>query len=313
MPTFSKIVAQQILSNEIDTRALLKEYPEYKEDVLREIQRLTSNKQSSLIQNLLGKYTSSAKLAKSKILKSGFNQTTVDAFLPDIIKARFAIYLIEQLQLAVSTETSSGSVKFNLWDGFILQKLLFKRKLERKPVSLPLFKLFWPVIIRKKVLMPLVNKQGIYCFYSSRLIKELSALIGDQKCVEIAAGDGTLTRFLKDSGSHCIATDDYSWAHYISYPEDVEKADAKAALNKYTPKVVICSWPVPKNNYEKHVFNSTSVDIYIVIGSRDPAITGDFDAYTRADHFSMELNERLSRLILPPSKDHAVYIFRRER
>ncbi|WP_340020803.1 hypothetical protein MHI24_17495 [Paenibacillus sp. FSL K6-1096] len=312
MQPFNKIDAQQILMNEIDTSTLLREYPEYKEEVLQEIQRLTSNQQTSLIHNLLSKYTSSAKLAKSKILKSGFNQTTVDAFLPDIIKARFAIYLIEQLQLAVSTGTASGSVRFNLWDGFILQKLLFKRKLERKPVSLPLFRLFWPVIIRKKVLMPLVNKQGIYCFYSSRLIKELSALIGDQKCVEIAAGDGTLTRFLKDNGTNCIATDDHSWAHYITYPEDVEKADAKAALNKYAPQVVICSWPVPKNNYEKHVFSSNSADMYIVIGSRDPAITGDFDTYTRADHFSMELNESLSRLILPPSEDHAVYIFRRK-
>lgn len=121
MQPFNKIDAQQILMNEIDTSTLLREYPEYKEEVLQEIQRLTSNQQTSLIHNLLSKYTSSAKLAKSKILKSGFNQTTVDAFLPDIIKARFAIYLIEQLQLAVSTGTASGSVRFNLWDGFILQ------------------------------------------------------------------------------------------------------------------------------------------------------------------------------------------------
>lgn len=119
--TFSKTAAEQILRNETDTRTLLSEYPEYKEEVLLEINALSSQKRAKLIQHLLASYTSSAKIAKSKIVKSGFNQTTINAFLPNIIKARFAIYLIEQLQLTVSTESVSGPVRFNLWDGYILQ------------------------------------------------------------------------------------------------------------------------------------------------------------------------------------------------
>ena len=311
--TFSRTAAEQILRNETDTRTLLSEYPEYKEEVLLEINALSSHKRANLIHNLLASYTSSAKIAKSKIVKSGFNQTTINAFLPNIIKARFAIYLIEQLQLAVSAESASGPVRFNFWDGYILQKLLFKEKLVRKPVSLPLFRVCWKLIIRPKVLMPLVNKQGIYCFYSRSLIKRLSALIGDKECLEIGAGDGTLTRFLNDNGTACRATDDYSWAHYITYPDFVEKADAKAALSKYAPKVVLCSWPVPGNPYEKHVFNTESVELYIVIGTKDPAVTGDFDAYDKAKHFSMELNEELSRLLVPPSEDNAVYLFTRKQ
>ncbi|NQX48194.1 SAM-dependent methyltransferase [Paenibacillus tritici] len=312
MQTFNKAVAEQILRNEVDTRTLLSEYPEYKDEVLLEINAISSRGRSNLIQHSLRKYTSSATIAKNKIVKSGFNQTTINTFLPHIIKARFAIYLIEQLQFAVSSETSAGPVRFNLWDGFILQRLLFREKLVRKPVSLILFRVFWKLIINPKILMPLVNKQGIYCFYSKPLIKQLSALIGDRECLEIAAGDGTLTGFLNDNGTPCTATDDYSWAHYISYPAHVVRADAKTALNRYAPKVVICSWPVPGNPYEKHVFHSGSVEMYIVIGTRDPAITGDFDSYYNAKDFDMELNEELSRLILPPSEDNAVYIFTRK-
>lgn len=303
--------ARQILTDEISVEALLKQYPEYKQEVLQEIQDLQRSAKPDLIRAILDKYTFSAKVAKKRIYASRMNEQTVKAFVPDIIKARFAFYLLEQFNVVVSSQKTSTNTRLNLWDGFILQRLLFKKGFERKPVSARLFPLFWKMIKDKKLLMPLVNQKGIYCFYSKELIKELSILIGDQSCVEIGAGDGTLTAFLKKYHVDCKATDDYSWSHYITYPDFVEKADAKAALNQYKPKVVICSWPAPKNTYEKHVFQTTSVDLYIVIGTKSAAYTGDFDTYYNLKHFSMMLDERLSSLVLPPSDENAVYIFRR--
>ncbi|MNP65762.1 hypothetical protein D3C76_1613850 [compost metagenome] len=91
----------------------------------------------------------------------------------------------------------------------------------------------------------------------------------------------------------------------------MEQADAKTALQKYRPEVVLCSWPVRKNTYEKHVFKADSVELYIVIGTKDPTFTGDFEAYHSAVYFEMELREHLSSLVLPPSEQNAVYIFRR--
>lgn len=312
MRNFTNDTAHKILANEISVETLLQQYPEYQAEVLQELSILKSTRNSNLIPAILDKYTVSAKMANHKISKSGFNEKTVNAFLPNVIKARFAIHLLEQLNITASSKTPAGNVKFTLWDGVILQKLLFKKGLERKPVSLGLFRMCWRILLNKKILMPLVNKKGIYCFYSKPLINELSSLIGDKKCLEIAAGDGTLTKFLNQKNINCTATDDYSWKHYIDYPGFVEQADAKAALHKYSPVVVLCSWPVPKNPYEKHVFKTDSVDLYIVLGTKDPAVTGDFDAYYSADKFTMELSERLSSLLLPPSPDNAVYIFRRK-
>ncbi|WP_342562150.1 hypothetical protein NST84_21305 [Paenibacillus sp. FSL R7-0345] len=312
MRKFTNETAKKIMANEIGVEALLKQYPEYKDEVLRELGDIKKNAESNVVQAIIDRYTASAKIANAKISKSGMNEVTVNAFLPNIIKARFAIYLLEQLNIAVSAKTPAGNIRFNRWDGMILQKLLFRKGFERKPVSLPAFRFFWKWVKDKTILMPLVNKKGIYCFYSKELIKELAALTQDKNCLEIAAGDGTLTRFLNEAGIACTATDDYSWKHYIDYPAFVEKADAKSALAKYSPEVVICSWPVPKNPYEKHVFRTDSVQLYVVIGTRNSQTTGDFEAYHNADQFTMELDERLSALIVPPSRDNAVYLFRKK-
>ncbi|MCM3702431.1 hypothetical protein [Paenibacillus macerans] len=313
MAHYSKETAKKILSNEISVETLLRQYPEYKEVVLKELSIIKTQNHSNLFDAMIAKYTTSAKLASKKIINSGMNEKTVNAFLPDIIKARFAIYLLEHLSIAASSESAAKAIRFNLWDGMILQRLLFRRAFERKPVSMGLFRFFWRFVINKKILMPLVNKKGIYCFYSRELISQLSKIIGDKKCLEIASGDGTLTKFLNETGVNCKATDDYSWEHYITYPDFVEKADARTALHQYNPQVVLCSWPVPKNTYEKHVFKTSSVEMYIVIGTNNPKHTGDFESYYRADDFIMELSEELTSLLLPPSDENAVYIFRRHK
>src|SRR4051794_23566155 len=107
------------------------------------------------------------------------------------IRRHMAAAAIKQLSLQAATGVTSGRVRFNLVNGKLMQKLLFEGSgLERKPVSLPAFKLLWPLLWQRRFLMPLVARKGIYCFYSKPLIERLAALIGDRKAVEIAAGDG---------------------------------------------------------------------------------------------------------------------------
>lgn len=309
---FTKEMACKILKDEIDSQTLAKQYPEYKELVIHEFSKI--NKDSSLneIIAVINSYKFSASTAVDKIQKSSFNQKSIDAFLPNVIKARIAIDVIEQIHFAVQTGQYSGKVRFSLWEGYILQKLLFKKDLARKPVSLLWFKLLWPFIANKKLLMPLVGQKGIYCFYSQKLVKELAQLIGDTECLEIGAGDGTLTQFLTEQGVTCRATDDYSWSKYIQYPLSVEKLEAKQALNKYKPATVLCSWPPPGNSFEKTIFQEPNVRLYIVIGTNNPAFSGNHEAYQTPQGFIMEYDANLSSLILPPSKDHAVYLFRRK-
>jgi hypothetical protein len=229
----------------------------------------------------------------------------------EMVRYQMAHAAITQHCLSVVTGIESGKARFNLLNGFVAQRLLFSRDLERKPVSLFWFRLIWPLLWQKRLLMPLVQPKGIYCFYSRQLIEELSKIIGNRDCLEIAAGDGTLSRFLSDQGVHVTSTDDYSW-RAISYPKWVEKMNAKDALSRYCPEIVICSWPPARNNFERLIFKTRSVQRYILITSRHPHAAGNWDAYGEQQSFTVRQDTILSQLVLPPEINAAVYLFTRK-
>lgn len=231
--------------------------------------------------------------------------------LASTIKQRMAALALREFSLSSVTKAKGGKLRFNLFNGWLAQKLFFKQGFERKPVSLLSFKCLWPLIWQKHYLMPLVEKKGIYCFYSGRLIDELADIIDGRSCLEIAAGDGTLSRFLQARGVHIVATDDHSWANRIDFPATVVRMDAQSALRQYQPRVVLCSWPPAGNAFERRIFQTSSVELYIVIGSELRFATGNWDDYRTQTSFSLEHDRRLSRWVLPPELGTAVFVFKR--
>ena len=137
-------------------------------------------------------------------------------------------------------------------------------------------------------------------------------MIGEQPCLEIAAGDGTLSRFLAAEGVAVVATDDHSWPD-VSFPPDVLRQDARQALRVHQPAVVICSCGPPAgNDFERDVFKTRSVQLYIVISSRHRWASGDWAGYEKQTGFEFAAEDpALTRLVLPPELDAAVYVFRR--
>ena len=228
------------------------------------------------------------------------------------VKKAMAVEALRKVCVSAATGVTKGKVRFNLFNGWLAQKLLFEGKgLRRKPVSLARFAVTWPFLTQKRFLMPLVEPKGIYCFYSDRLVTELAALIGDRTALEIGAGDGTLARFLVDAGVELVAVDDRSWQQSIDYPDAVRHMDARSALRTYRPAVVVCSFPPVGNTFEREVFKTRSVELYVVIASRNELAAGDWDAYRRQTAFTMEHDPSLSRAVLPPELQPAVYVFRR--
>jgi hypothetical protein len=224
----------------------------------------------------------------------------------------------EEMLRAVAARVATGSaggqsLRFRRWSGWLVQRLLFSRGLERKPVSMTSFRWVWPLVTQRRILMPLVQPRGIYCFYSRELVLALADLIGERSCLEIAAGDGTLTRFLNAAGATVQATDDRSWSHAVEYPAGVEALDASSALQRDRPSVVLCSFPPPGNSFERTVFETASVDTYVVVTTRHRFAAGNWDAYQRQTTFERSDDPRLSRLVLPPEIDPAVLVFRRKR
>lgn len=238
-----------------------------------------------------------------------------DAALAHFIRSRMAHESVKKLclsTLAADAGATQGKLRFNLFNGFVAQRLLFSNGLVRKPVSLFWFRLLWPLVWQKKRLMPLVQARGIYCFYSRALIEELGTMLASRSCLEIGAGDGTLTRFLTEQGVEITATDNHGWSQAVQYPEWVIKLDAREALTAYSPEVAICSWPPSRNDFERQVFNTPSVQLYIVIGSRHHFAFGNWKDYQQQTSFDLEEDKKLGALVLPPELGGAVYVFRRK-
>lgn len=116
-----------------------------------------------------------------------------------------------------------------------------------------------------------------------------------------------------DAGVDVTATDDRSWNHTITFPDDVVEQDARGALRAHRPAVVICSWPPAGNPFEREVFATASVELYIVISSRHRFASGNWADYEAQTGFELEESPRLSALVLPPEVEAAVYLFKRRR
>ncbi len=291
---------------------LCSRYPEEWAAVQQDISAIVERGIAAELKAYLERISAHAALAKPA---SGNRQKNREAALSPIIRNRMAHESVKKLclaTLAADTGVTKGKLRFNLLNGYIAQKLLFSRGLERKPVSLFWFRLFWPLVWQKKRLMPLVQPRGIYCFYSRALIEALAGMIVSRSCLEIGAGDGTLTRFLKNQGVELTATDNHGWKNAVEYPEWVIKLDAREALTTYAPEVVICSWPPSQNEFERTVFNTPSVQLYIVIGSRHQFAFGNWKDYKQQSAFDLEEDKKLGALVLPPELGAAVYVFRRK-
>ena len=307
-----RIERQLALVESASLDVLIERFPEEWEAVGPALVEATATKRPDAIAAFVRAAQEAAQPYRQRVEKSRKNPQVLATALPYLVRSRLA-YLAAQRAVQAAALGARGRHRFSLWNGFLVQRLFFSHALVRKPVSMRAFRWLWPLVTQKRLLMPLVNPKGIYAFYSRELISALVALIGDRPALEIAAGDGCLSRFLRAAGTTITATDDHSWGHAIDYPDDVEKLDAEAALARYRPPVVLCSYPPPKNTFEVAVFASASVEMYLVLTTRHRFAAGNWEAYQAQTTFDMTTDPRLSRLILPPEIDPALLVFRRKR
>jgi len=116
---------------------------------------------------------------------------------------------------------------------------------------------------------------------------------------------------LRARGVTLTAVDDASWSHVVTVPADVERRDAVAALAFHRPQVVLCAFPPPDNSFERRVFRTPSVELYIVITTKVRGAAGDWRAWQEQDTFDVEDNTDLARFVLPPEIEPRVLLFRR--
>lgn len=239
------------------------------------------------------------------------HQSPASARIAELVQRRMIHEALRSMSDRRESGVAEGAIRFGKWSGRLLQSVLLRGGLDRKPVRLAAYRIAWALAPQRDRLMPLARSRGIYCFYSRRFVRELARLIAGREAHEIAAGDGTLTRFLLDAGATVRASDDHSWARRIDYPDLVERSDARTALRKHSPRVVICSWPPAGNAFERAVFDSESVETYVVVTSADEREAGAWDMYRSQTTFEMTDDRALRRLVLPEGRNRVLVFTRR--
>jgi len=130
------------------------------------------------------------------------------------------------------------------------------------------------------------HRQGIYSFPTVELVEELSALIAGRRAIEIGAGHGVLAEAL---GIPATDSKQQNRAKYraiyeltgqppVKYGRNVTQLDARAAVRRYRPEVVIGCWVTHKYDPRRHWAsgNEAGIDeadviantgLYVVIGN----------------------------------------------
>lgn len=230
--------------------------------------------------------------------------------IAETVRRQMIVQIVRQSWTARAAGVSEGTLKLGPVNKAIVRRLFFDERGARKAASLTVARLVWPLLSQRRRVLPMVQARGIYCFHTRALIRGLSRLINGRACLEIAAGDGTLARLLRQEGVHLHATDDHSWHGAVDYGEDVEQMSAARALTRFSPQVVLCSWPPAGNDFERHVFTTPSVETYIVITGRAEPVAGNWDAYRQQSAFEIRRDAHLSRAAFPPGIN-AVQVFTR--
>ncbi len=252
---------------------------------------------------------------QEKIKSPSTNKLARDKASLELVRCKMASLAFDEyfnaLRAKDGTKPAKQTYRFSALAVRFFHRHLSASRRNLRPLPDFLARNIWNLISpqHKSKLLESAYRHGAYCIYTRSFVRSLSRLIGDRLCLEIGSGDGSLASYLKQLGTNIVATDDFSWESSISYGQNVEKIDARSALKKFKPKLVLSSWPPDHNNYERHILASPDIDTYIVLGSRHAFATGDHDAYSSLANFSWECDLVLTNLLFPREIDGCVYIF----
>lgn len=117
------------------------------------------------------------------------------------------------------------------------------------------------------------HRLGIFQFWNQEYIAELASAIRaiqpNTPTLEVCAGDGALSHYLRYYGINIVATDDGSWDdggdRRVTPHFPVIKMDALTAIRHYKPSLVIASWIPYQSEVDCDILNEHPKH-FIVIG-----------------------------------------------
>lgn len=295
------------LQEKPDLEAMRERFPDEWQAVERELAEALAARSADRLDSLLLRDAGAVATA-AVVLHRG--ERTYQERVMRLLRRRMAILALEGHATALASVADGGS-RMGRLSRALTTGLFFRPDGTKKPASVRVFRWSWPFVRAKGAFLAAAQAKGTYCFLSGEFVDEVAKLCGERSCLEIAAGDGTLSRFLRERGVSVVATDDGSWNRSSSGAPDVLRKDAATALADFRPEVVLCSWPPPGNAFEAEVFATETVQAYLVVGSLHDFATGARSAYETQRTFRATRRQDLERLVLPPEIGTEVLLFER--
>lgn len=154
----------------------------------------------------------------------------------------------------------------------------------------------------------LEQQYGMWAYISAPFIKSLAAYVGQSPVLEIMAGNGYISKGLRDLGVKVYPTDSLEWIdenqtgrHQVI---PIEKLDAVSAVKAYQDKVkyVIMSWSPDKKTIDLDVLNAirkADNDLeLIVIGEKNGA-TNSSEFWQAAHYIHQDAAKTLNKYHQP--------------
>jgi hypothetical protein len=130
------------------------------------------------------------------------------------------------------------------------------------------------------------DKHHIYHAFCREFVKGLAEVLKELEdgnpMIEVCAGNGKLSYWLRQYGTLTYATDDYS-EDMIRDTNYVERLSHREALEKYKPRLVIGCWIPYKSSVAIDVLNFPSTKYYLDIGEGCYGCTGVEELWKRED------------------------------
>jgi hypothetical protein len=248
-------------------------------------------------------------------LKDASNSQTGDPSVAkqELIRSQMMLLAIEQFIQAYTGKNQ----KLSRGDRFVLGGILNFVLSAGRSLSMQYFDFAWSRLDAKAAAAASLQNAGYWSVPTKELCERLKELFHGRKVLELGAGRGLYVAGLRQSGVDILGIDDQSWAasqkHVSLARAHMQNMDAVEALNKIQPEVVLAVWPPPENQFEKHIFATNSVKLYLAVVSRHQFASGDWTSYKAVSKskFTCTTNQSLNTLLRPAEAEQQMLIFRR--
>ncbi len=293
---------------------LAQRHPSIWVDVMTSLRVLVEKKQISQLATL--SQSASATIARwLAAANTPIGQT--DHARHEVIKAQMTKLAIEQF---IDAYTSPDK-KISLWEKLTLYWKILRPLEAGTLLTLKQLQTTWSKILSPGSAAMTIQNAGFWSIPTTDSCLALKGYIADRPVLELGAGRGAFVAGLKDVGVNIIGVDDMSWPLAKKTVKKatpfMEEISAEHALQQKKPSVVLSVWPPPGNLFERHVFNTPSVDLYMVILSAHQFASGNWSDYKAQDGrrgaFSCVTNESLNTLLRPIESEQRLLIFRRRK